>query len=97
MFSLVHERHLNAAHQGRDDVVEHGTQRRQGGEQNDVDDSDDGRVRDDAGQARIVEEVDEATSTDGLEEFFDLAEDVHGVDHEPQDDGGDDERNAQGD
>ena len=53
--SLVHEGHLDAAHQRGDDVVEHGSQRRQGGEQNDVDDRDDGRVGDDARQAGVVQ------------------------------------------
>ena len=53
--SLIHERHLDAAHQGGDDVVEHGSQRRQRGEQDDVDDRDDGRVGDDARQAGVVQ------------------------------------------
>ena len=53
--SLVHEGHLDAAHQRGDDVVEHGSQRRQGGKQNDVDDRDDGRVGDDARQAGVVQ------------------------------------------
>ena len=53
--SLIHEGHLDAAHQRGDDVVEHGSQRRQGGEQNDVDDRDDGRVGDDARQAGVVQ------------------------------------------
>ena len=53
--SLVHEGHLDAAHQRGDDVVEHGSQRRQGGEQNDVDDRDDGRVGDNARQAGVVQ------------------------------------------
>ena len=60
--------HLDAAHQRGDDVVEHGSQRRQGGEQDDVDDGDDGRVGDDARQSSVVEQVCEAAGADGCAE-----------------------------
>ena len=47
--SLVHERHLDATHQGSDNVVEHGAQRGERSQKNDVDNGDNGRVGDDAG------------------------------------------------
>ena len=49
IFSLVHERHLDATHQGGDNVVEHGAQRGERSQKNDVDNGDNGRVGDDAG------------------------------------------------
>src|SRR5690606_12232233 len=72
--SVVGQGEVDAADQRRDDVVEERPQRRQRGEQQDVDDGDDRGRGDHPVELHVVHELEEVLRVEGDEELLDVGE-----------------------